>query len=348
MMYSLNEVGLIPAESSNIKHRSLVNPYDKNGFLPIFVSPMTCISGLEDIDTYLNSKVIQIIPRPESIIKDDNGNIHLLDGNMWKALSLQDFIELFLVRKDEMINQIKDYPIKILIDIANGHMDSLFDSAKEAKKIYGDNLILMVGNIANYYVYEKCILSDIDYVRVSIGTGSACTTSMLTGIHASHVYLLEGINEIRDMYKYPYSNLYKSKLPKVIIDGGINTIDKAIKALALGADYVMMGKMFAQCNDIHLSTLSNNNSIRDYYGMASNKGQLDLNGSITKSSEGAELKISTKYSIKDFLNKFEAALRSCMSYCNADCLDNFIGKVKYEIMSQEEFNSYYDDKKLII
>ena len=73
-----------------------------------------------------------------------------------------------------------------------------------------------------------------------------CTTGVKTGIHASMEWLLRHLSNCKSMIK---DSPKPKKAPKIIADGGISTIDRAIKCLALGADYVMMGKMFAQCTE---------------------------------------------------------------------------------------------------
>ena len=371
--YSLNEIGLIPSVLSDIEHRSEINPYI-NGKLPIFVAPMTCILNVENFDTFYKSKVIPILPRN---IKTDD-----VPFDAWTAYSLDEF-------KDTFCNKAhynKDWTGKILIDVANGHMKRMYEYVKEAKSIWGNQLTVMIGNIANPEIYLECCKAGVDYVRVGIGGGNACTTGVQTGIHASMVWLLTEINTIKNslwltnpeeksLIDESFNDWVKRNNyteTKIIADGGIDTIDKAIKCLALGADYVMMGKLFAQCeeacgetrdieefdhidyspDDIISSFISGEEKCkivykptgkkeRKYYGMASEQGQKDISGGVKKNPEGIETWVSVKYTLEEFLSKFEAALKSCMSYCGAHNLEEFIGKVHWEPMSEAEFKSYY-------
>ena len=348
-MYALNEIGLIPSVLSDIEHRSDVNPYI-NSKLPIFVSPMTCILNGENFKTFYNSRVMPILPRG---IK----NCYDFPGDGWAAYSLEEFKDTFCNKEFYEEN----WNGKVLIDVANGHMKCIYDYVKEAKSIWGDKLTVMVGNIANPDTYLECCKAGVDYVRVGIGGGNACTTGVQTGIHASMHWLLTKINKLRKVIKYAnglkwYHRIignklkrkaYKYKcdtLTKIIADGGIDTIDKAIKCLALGADYVMMGKLFAQteeaCGETRLG-FKDRYLERKYYGMASEQGQKDISGGIHKNAEGIETWIPIKYTLNEYLDKFEAALRSCMSYCGAHNLDDFVGKVKWEPMTECEFKSYY-------
>ena len=116
-MFSLNEITLLPsAIPTDIDSRSKVNPFDNNGKLPIFVSPMTCILDNNNFGIFKESKVIPIIPRGVSICK--------FDDNSWVAYSLVDFEKSLECDLNGM---------KILIDIANGHMKKIYDLVKVAK-----------------------------------------------------------------------------------------------------------------------------------------------------------------------------------------------------------------------
>lgn len=348
MMYALDNIGLIPSVLSDIEHRSEINPY-VNGKLPIFVAPMTCIINANNFNTFYNSKCIPILPR---------GINEALSEDCWAACSLEAFKEGFCDKK-----YYNKFNYKVLIDVANGHMKRIYDYVKEAKSIWGDQLTVMIGNIANPETYLECCKAGVDYVRVGIGGGSACSTSVQTGIHASIVWLLTEIQKFKTGERWVIENTDSTRFDywlkenhyietKIIADGGINTIDKAVKCLALGADYVMMGKLFAQCeeacgetNNIFRYDMDDRGCIvgkkRKYYGMASEQGQKDISGGVKKNPEGIETWVPIEYTLNEFLDKFEAALKSCMSYCGAHNLEEFIGKVHWEFMTETEFKSYY-------
>lgn len=339
MMYSLDEIGLIPAVISDVKHRGDVNPFVKSPFggekLPIFVSPMTCIVNANNICEFSRSKVEPILP----VAGDYELRRQLPNGADWlgwTAVTMQEFSTLF--NEGKAPNNRNYY---ILIDVANGHMDSLFIRIKDAKQKYGDKLTIMVGNIANPETYIECCKARVDYVRVGIGGGSGCTTSVQTGIHTSMPYILEGIKYAKACLS---ATQFEGFRTKVIADGGVTNISRAIKCLALGADYVMMGRCFAQCEEAcgelrppYPGMLARE---RRYYGQSSEKGQLDRFGEVKSSPEGTDYWIPITTNLVEFTTRFEAALRSAMSYCNAITLKEFIGNVKYEVMSEAEFNAF--------
>lgn len=358
-MYSLDEIGLIPAEVSDIKHRADVNPFVKSPFggemLPVFVAPMTCVLNSENICTFARSKVEPILPVTSKLWMD---RTQLPTGSRWlgwTAMTLDEFKHYFCG-----CNAQEGKKYHILIDVANGHMKELFDVVKDAKQEYGKDLVVMIGNIANPETYIECCKARVDYVRVGIGGGSGCTTSVQTGIHASIPWLLKEINSAKSHIKFLENyeqyldkedkeiRAIKGFRTKVVADGGINTIAKAIKCLALGADYVMMGQCFAECEEgsangcvrAHLREGDTLYKEHLYYGQASEPGQMDRFGKIKSNPEGMAKWVPVKYTLKEFTGKFEAALRSAMSYCGAHNLEEFIGKVKYEYMSQAEFGAF--------
>lgn len=354
-MYSLDEIGLIPATTSSIKHRADVNPFYGNK-LPIFVAPMTCLLNLENWETFYNSRVIPIWP-----IRDANNKERVLppdDLVGWVAMTIEEFKWVFNARRAE--KSVHKHHYKILIDCANGNMDELFKIVEDAKQEYGTKLVVMIGNIANPETYFECCKSHVDFVRVGIGGGSGCTTSVQTGIHASMPWILEGIKRIkRDLYLMPdlsrhavhvnfeqYIKHHGWTITKVVADGGITNPSRAIKCLALGADYIMMGKAFAECKEVDVHQREEFDGPFDlkyfnhYYGQSSEQGQMDRFGKVKANPEGTNLWVPVTTTLKEFTDKFEAALRSAMSYCGAKTLDDFIGKVKYEYMSPDEFRAY--------
>ena len=360
-MYSLNEIGLLPSSTpSSITSRKDVNPFichinleSPRIKLPIFVSPMPCIVNKDNYSLF-NEYVQPILPRG----RDAALIAHFLAKGNWAALSLKEFTALFCDNiKEPIVKAVKTGPvIHVCIDMANGHMEELCDAIKTAKSIFEDNLVIMAGNIAHPKMYVTLADAGADYIRVGIGGGNACSTSVLTGIHVSLPWLLEEITKIKALSSRPFK-------AKVVADGGIDTIDKAIKCLALGADFVMMGKMFAQCKEacgetktidtwnverdipeaisIYSYTPSKKVTYRKYFGNASTDGQKEMLGKAAKPSEGVSTWVEVNTTIKEFSDKFESALRSAMSYTGASKLSEFIGKVEWKPMSIEEFKSYY-------
>lgn len=157
-----------PAIISEIDSRTQVNPYytDENDkeFLPIFTAPMDTVVDNNNAKLFEDCKIHTIIPRGEN--QEAFGSEH-----RFKALGLDEFIEQFL-NIDESNFALQSQQINyVLIDIANGHMKKLLDTARSAKQKYGDKLVLMVGNIANSETFGKLAEVGVDMIRVGIGNG---------------------------------------------------------------------------------------------------------------------------------------------------------------------------------
>lgn len=255
--YSYNDVTLVPETISNVSSRSDCNPFIKDKFLPIFTAPMASVVNFENYETFLDNGIVPIIPRNISLeVRKD-----LMNDQQWVALSLKEFEDLFINNYLDRIGDFRTHYF-ICVDIANGHMKSLYDKCVNAKNLAKDNsyrLTIMTGNIANAETYRWiCDLnytanaSIIDFIRVGIGGGSGCITTSNVSIHYPQASLIDECYKERKWARTLHDDLGDPKydesfFPKIVADGGIRNYDHVIKALALGADYVMIGSVFAQC-----------------------------------------------------------------------------------------------------
>ncbi len=237
--YGYNDLCLIPSVVSGIKSRSEVNPFYKDNTLPIFASPMSAVVNVENFYIWEMNGITPILPRNI----DYNIRYEYLLKGKWVALSLSEFENIF-IKNDDFLEEVTVIP-HVLIDVANGHMQHLIDICKKVKRGWGDNIVLMAGNIANPDTYLEYCEAGIDYVRCSIGSGSCCTTASNTAVHYPIASLIDEINTIKESRKHIYESAYDKFCTKVIADGGIRNFSDVVKALALGADYVMVGGLFA-------------------------------------------------------------------------------------------------------
>lgn len=353
MTYGYNDVSIQPAKISEIEHRSECLT-KKNGYLPIFTAPMSTIINEKNYDIFDSNGIITILPRNIDIA---TRNKYMEEGK-WVAYSLSEFEEI--IDKYESFN----VPAHIVIDVANGNMKKIFTLSKKAKEKYGKkNIILMAGNIANPETYIEYCKAGIDYARCGIGGGSGCITTSNTAIHHGIVNLLCKIYEIKkhvDMCYDLESDEYQC-VTQVIADGGIRNYSDVIKALALGADYVMIGGEFAKLvescaqtygydYDNHgfmIDPLDGEISIREigggfsivrkkserdcvvdklykvFYGMASKRGQEDLFGKKKGTSEGIERKVACTTNVDKWVENMNDYLASAMSYCDIKEISDF-------------------------
>ena len=255
--YSYNDVTLVPEIISNISSRLECNPFTSEKWLPIFTAPMASVVNTDNLDQFINNGINPILPRN---INFETRKLHLKDQT-WVALSLKEFENLFIDNAEQMTDDFRTHYF-IVVDIANGHMKSLYSKCYEAKKLaikYGYKLTIMTGNIANSGTYRWiCDLNYtaktriIDFIRVGIGGGSGCITTSNVSIHYPQASLINECYKEKKWAKTLRDDLGEPKydeslFPKIVADGGIRNYDHVIKALALGADYVMIGSLFAQC-----------------------------------------------------------------------------------------------------
>lgn len=342
--FSYGDIGIVPCVTSDIDSRSEVFPFrnvEGSEVLPIFTAPMSTVVCPKNFDKFKEHRITPIMPRNESF----DLRMSYMERGEWVALSLNEFIGTFV--HDTFVPTNTPH---VLIDIANGHMDKLYEAVKTAKSKLDGNIIIMVGNIANPWTYKTVWECGADYVRVGIGAGSGCITSSNTGIHYPMVSLLDDISSIKKHIRENES-LASRPLPKIVADGGIRNYDDVIKAIAMGADFVMIGGLFASLiesasrafviddegNETYLDTELLNEEYgsfrygelvfdkvyKSFYGMASRLGQIDLMGSKTKTSEGCVKNIEVSTSLEKWCENMESYLRSAMSYTGSKTLDDF-------------------------
>ena len=152
--YSYNDVTIIPSIISDINSRSECNPFvdNINNLLPIFTAPMASVVNEDNLDIFLKNGIIPIVPRNIDIERRK----YLINERRWVALSLKEFEDLFITNaRDRQCDSNTHY--FICVDIANGHMNSLYtkcEMAKELSNKLGYKLTIMTGNIANPDTYK--------------------------------------------------------------------------------------------------------------------------------------------------------------------------------------------------
>jgi hypothetical protein len=155
--FDFNDILIVPSEITNITSRTEVNPFDSNGFLPLITAPMDTVVDKTNCDLFYDNKVNVCLPRFEERTKE----------GMFESYSLSQFEEKYL-------NTILDGKHYVLIDTANGHIQTIIDATKKAKDMYGDNMVLMVGNVANPVTYKILSNAGADLIRCGVGNGNAC------------------------------------------------------------------------------------------------------------------------------------------------------------------------------
>lgn len=357
--YELRDIGIVQSKRSKIVSRNDARPMTKiidRTTLPIFVAPMATVTDENNYATFIYYGVVPVVPR-SAFKGDDNFTKRV-------AASLETFVSFSLAEVELMTrnniaylsdecrtlysftNAYQYNKAHICIDIAQGTMDKLLTVAKKLKDMLGDKVEIMAGNVANPQAYKEYCKSGIDWMRTSVGTGSRCTTSCHTGVHYPMATLLDEINIIRKKMERRnrirhFFGLKPKHLTKVIADGGINTFDDITKSLVLGADAVMCGKMFNECEEAAYEPKFALNEedfmqgrvydeqnaegtlkkYREYFGMGSEKAKRLTDSSSIFAAEGISRPTEVKYTLKELVDKIKSYLCSCMSYTNCETLD---------------------------
>lgn len=149
-----------------------------------------------------------------------------------------------------------------------------------------------------------------------------CLTSTQTGVHYPMASLINDIYTIK-------KNIGGEC--KIVADGGIRCYSDIIKALALGADYVMSGFLFSKAatgDEVVGSEI-------EYYGMSTKRAQKEMGNTVLKTSEGKFLSLTKEYTLSGWVENFDSYLRSAMSYCDSRTLDEFREKSIKQVVSEE-------------
>lgn len=204
----------------------------------------------------------------------------------------------------------------ICIDVAHGDHISVKNALTEIRAKYGWKIHIMAGNVATKEGFERLADWGADSIRVGVGGGSICSTRIQTG------HGVPTLSSIIDC-----SNTSRSA--KLIADGGIKSSGDIVKALAAGADYVMLGSMLAG-TDVSPGDVfeENGKKYKVYRGMASKEAQMDWKGSYS-SFEGVASKVAYKGHLPNVLEDIKGHIRSGLSYSGARDLIELRAKAKF-------------------
>jgi IMP dehydrogenase len=220
----------------------------------------------------------------------------------------------FLERAQELVKA----ECKILcIDVAHGHHVSVKKALKKLKKQFGDDIVLIAGNVATARAFENLSDWGADAIRVGIGGGSICSTRIQTG---------HGVPTLQSVLDCAESE----GDAKIIADGGIRNAGDIVKCLAAGADFVMLGSLLAGTDQTpgQVFTSAEGNKYKVYRGMASAEAQIDWRGK-AKSLEGVSTTIPWKGSVKKILKDLEQNIRSGLSYSGATSIEDLYNSANF-------------------
>ena len=216
----------------------------------------------------------------------------------------------------------------IVIDTAHGHSEKVLKTLSKIKRSIKE-VPICVGNIATGEAAKKLYNSGADLIKVGIGPGSICTTRMVAGIGVPQ------ISAIMDVKK-----TLNKKNVKIISDGGIKFSGDIAKALAAGADAIMMGSIFAGTEESPGKKFRVKGKIfKEYRGMGSigamSSGsanryfQKNFKDKSKFVPEGVEGRVEYKGNVSKIIYQLQGGLRSSMGYIGAKNLDEINKKAKF-------------------
>ena len=233
--------------------------------------------------------------------------------------------DLYKFNKVVESNIVKNWNIKVCIDVANGYTQSFVDFIKKFRDDH-PNVLLMAGNVVTPEMTEELILAGVDIVKVGIGPGSVCTTRKMTGIGYPQ---LSAIIECADAAHGLQGH--------IIADGGCSVPGDIVKAFAAGADFVMLGGMLAGHKEGGASAIDGN----QFYGMSSETAMDLHNGGVAnyRASEGKTVEIPYRGEVSRTLQDILGGLRSACTYVGASELKELSKRTTFVRVTQQLNNS---------
>jgi IMP dehydrogenase len=307
---SFDDVLLVP-QYSNIESRSEVNLSSTLGSktysIPIISSPMDTVTGLTMAATFGELGGLAVTHRYCDEVKQSQ----ITPLTAAAAVGVTgDFM-----RRIEFLNGDSGIT-SFCLDVAHGHHVLVERALKTIKDKYGSGLDIIAGNVATSRGYLALSDWGADAVRIGIGGGSICSTRIQTG------HGVPTLQSVLDCCNAPGAT--------IIADGGIKTAGDVVKALAAGADFVMLGSMLAGTDESPGQVFKSNDGkkYKVYRGMASVEAQKDWRGE-ARSLEGISTTVPYKGSVIDVLQGLLQNVRSGLSYSGARSIRELQSKCQF-------------------
>ena len=312
---SFDDVLLVPHYSDVESRKSLSTTNNLGNIklgLPIISSPMDTVTELKMAYAMHTNGGLGIIHRYNSIeeqvkiVKDTQVG----DATVGAAIGVTgDYKE----RAKELVNSGAQV---LCVDVAHGHHSMMRDALKHLKEEYGGDTHIMAGNVATGQGSLDLASWGADSIRVGIGGGSICSTRLVSG---------HGVPTLQSIIDCVTAGC---PVP-IIADGGMKTSGDIVKALAAGADFVMLGSMLAGTDQAPGQVFDNGNKkYKVYRGMASSEAQVNWRGK-TSTPEGISTTIPYKGDVNSILADLKGGIQSGMSYSGAKTIQELQAKAQF-------------------
>ncbi len=213
----------------------------------------------------------------------------------------------------------------LVLDSAHGHSANIINALRQLKAAFPATPII-AGNIATAEAAEELIAAGADCLKVGIGPGSICTTRVVAGIGVPQITAVYDVACVAKKHNIP-----------VIADGGIKYSGDIVKALAAGADVVMLGSLLAGCEEAPGETeIYQGRQFKVYRGMGSlgamangSKDRYFQEGARKLVPEGVEGRVPYKGAVADTIFQLIGGIRSGMGYCGCATIPELWEKAQF-------------------
>ncbi len=313
-----DDISLIPTEISRMKSRKEVDT--SSNFLgiklavPIVSSPMESVTGIDMARELYKLGCLGIVNRFDSsldeLLKNKNGTRKIIA------------ISIALNTPIDVVKKLSEGRKIICIDTANASNKEVLKKTEQVKK--NVDLKVIVGNIAHGASLKHLVDSGADGVRVGIGSGSVCSTSIQTGI---------GIGQVSSLLNVLFARKENKLKIGIIADGGIKGAGDVAKAIALGADAVMLGRLLAGTRETPGEVIRYSDQLWKKYRGSASFGVKMKNEFI----EGEETMVAYKGAVANVVNAVSDGLQSSMSYMNCRTIEELRKIETFAVLSNYSY-----------
>ena len=312
---SFDDVLLVPHPHSTIQSRSLPDPsvsldrVSRRLRTPIIASPMDTVTGASMLYELSALGGLAILHRYNTIEEQRD-----ILNSAWERTEGQLTFGAAIGSKSEdmeRLEAIRPFIEVVCIDVANGNHVAAVDQVRRVRDSYPE-LHIMAGNVATENAFHKLDMAGADSVRVGIGPGSACSTRTMTGM---------GVPQLTAIMDCDYSE----RSAALIADGGIRNPGDLCKAIAAGADAVMLGSVLAGTHASPGVMFENaqGQQLKRFRGMASEAAQRARGTEGNIVPEGVDGFVEYTGPLENTILKYDGGLRSSMSYVDALTLTEY-------------------------
>jgi IMP dehydrogenase len=280
--------------------------------IPIISSPMDTVTESAMVKSIHEAGGLGIIHRYNTI-KEQAFMVHEAQHcNVGAAIGVSgDYLERAQVLVEAGANV-------LCVDIAHGHHALMRHALKTLRNTMGHDIHIMAGNVATRQGYEDLVAWGASSVRVGIGGGSICSTRIQTG------HGIPTLQSVLDCAESEHSGDYP-----IIADGGIKNSGDIVKALAAGADFVILGSLLAGTAESPGEVIYEGRvPCKVYRGMASKDAQMNWRGH-TSSVEGVTSSVPVKGPAFDILHDLATNVKSGFSYSGASNISDLQARCQF-------------------